>query len=162
MQIKDESFDVLAHSPLSRAAETARVVWAERPGPVHALWALREVDLHGWEGLTRREAAARDPDAYAAWQHRPEAFALDGAWPVREVWARAREAWGQIEALASRHSAQSVLLVAHQGINKALLGTAMGLAPADFRRLPQVGGRGGGVGTCSSLTRESLRPVRIG
>lgn len=140
--MRDIHFDFLVHSPLSRAAATAKAVWAGRTGPVHALHALREVDLHSWEGLTKSAVVVRDPAAFEAWCHEPHAFQLDGRWPIRNLWRRAsQEAWVQILSIASEACCgPSALLVAHQGVNKALLGTALGLREEAFRRLPQVGG----------------------
>lgn len=144
----------MVHSPLRRAADTAAIVWGERAGPKHALHDLRELDLHSWEGALKTEAAARDPGAYAAWKDRPAAFQLDGRRPVCDLWRRARSVWRALldpggalrGSLGPAQGAPSVLLVAHQGMNKALISTALGLEEDAFRSLPQVGGqrRGGG------------------
>lgn len=164
-QLRRVDFDALVHSPLQRASLTADIVWAERPGRRLALWELREVDLYGWQGLTRAAAAARDPAAYAAWQHDPEMLQLDGRWPMRELWLRASGVWRALreefaagaggsdprgceladgagpgeEETGTGQDTTRVLLVAHQGVNKALLATALGLPIAAFRCLPQVG-----------------------
>ena len=48
-----QAFDTLCHSPLERAAHTARIVWADRPGAVVPLPALREVDLYAFQARVR-------------------------------------------------------------------------------------------------------------
>jgi len=48
-QLRSSSFDALIHSPLARAAETARIVWGDRDGPVTELPTLREVDLYAMQ-----------------------------------------------------------------------------------------------------------------
>jgi broad specificity phosphatase PhoE len=160
-------FDALVHSPLARAAETASIIWAGvRPAHPRCAGAavatdarLREIDLHSFQGLKKAEGAARAGRAYAAWQADPASFELDGTFPVRDLWARAGEAWAGVlgpavvrAAAAAAVSAPpqpgqpapppppSVLVVAHNAVNQALLCTALGLPPAAFRRLAQANG----------------------
>jgi len=42
-------FGRLFHSPLSRAARTAEIIWGSRSGPVSVLPSLREVDLYSFQ-----------------------------------------------------------------------------------------------------------------
>ena len=48
-QLRGCDFDALIHSPLARAAETARIVWGDRDGPITELPTLREVDLYAFQ-----------------------------------------------------------------------------------------------------------------
>ena len=47
---------------------------------------------------------------------------IDGHYPVRELWERARSCWTKILA----HDSRSVLVVAHNAVNQALVATAIG------------------------------------
>ena len=49
-------------------------------------------------------------------------FNIDGHYPVRELWARARSCWNKILV----HESRSVLVVAHNAVNQALVATAIG------------------------------------
>lgn len=49
-------------------------------------------------------------------------FNIDGHYPVRELWARARNCWTKI----LNHESRSVLVVAHNAVNQALVATAIG------------------------------------
>lgn len=49
-------------------------------------------------------------------------FIIDGHYPVRELWERARNCWTKILA----HDSRSVLVVAHNAVNQALVATAIG------------------------------------
>uniref|UniRef100_A0A9I9DN93 2-carboxy-D-arabinitol-1-phosphatase n=1 Tax=Cucumis melo TaxID=3656 RepID=A0A9I9DN93_CUCME len=60
-------------------------------------------------------------------------FQIDGHYPVRELWARARNCWDRILA----HESRSVLVVAHNAVNQALVATAIGLGSEYFRVLLQ-------------------------
>ncbi len=49
MQLKDDRFDMLFHSPLKRADQTAQIIWGSRQGDVSVLPSLREVDLYSFQ-----------------------------------------------------------------------------------------------------------------
>ena len=49
-------------------------------------------------------------------------FNIDDHYPVRELWARARCCWTKILT----HESKSVLVVAHNAVNQALVATAIG------------------------------------
>ena len=49
-------------------------------------------------------------------------FNIDDHYPVRELWARARCCWTKILI----HESKSVLVVAHNAVNQALVATAIG------------------------------------
>jgi hypothetical protein len=48
-QLDGNVFGRLFHSPLSRAARTAEIIWGSRSGPVSVLPSLREVDLYSFQ-----------------------------------------------------------------------------------------------------------------
>lgn len=49
VQLKDDRFDMLFHSPLKRADQTAQIIWDSRQGDVSVLPSLREVDLYSFQ-----------------------------------------------------------------------------------------------------------------
>ena len=49
LQLLEDNFDMLVHSPLARAKETAEIIWGNRRGKVHVLPSLREVDLYSFQ-----------------------------------------------------------------------------------------------------------------
>ena len=135
-------YDALHHSPLKRAAETAEIVWgADRDAPVHVHASLREIDLYTMQGLLKKEGAAKFPDEYAKWKDAPAEFELpvgDGVQqPVVELWHRGSLAWHDVLVGADAGAAESRLVVAHNAINQAMIGTALGLPPRFFRRVLQ-------------------------
>jgi broad specificity phosphatase PhoE len=218
-QIKEESFDSLFVSPLTRARQTADVVARDTGLTPRVLPALREIDLYSfqviagagfqghlpagarvwrqpvhWEqqacsraqhsprcpapvdssgawlpatpghppyltehsrlrtitphtqGLVKAEGKLRFGDEWGMWQKDAAAFEIDGHAPVRELWHRGSAAWQHIltetgerpEGAEGRPSC--ALVVAHNAVNQALLGTALGLPPRFFRRLLQSNG----------------------
>ena len=117
--------------------------------------ALREIDLYSLQGVVKAEVATAEEDArermtaqLAAWKAAPAAFELDGHAPVRELWHRASLAWqrvlqeeGSAPAKGSKgRKERTTLVVAHNAVNQALLGTAAGWGPDTFRRFEQSNG----------------------
>ncbi|KAK9126483.1 hypothetical protein Scep_015329 [Stephania cephalantha] len=94
---------------------------------------LREIDLYSFQGLLKHEGKERFGEAYRKWQIDAPNFNIDGHYPVRELWARARDCWNKILI----HEGKSVLVVAHNAVNQALVATAIGLSTEYFRVLLQ-------------------------
>ena len=135
-------------SPLARAQQTlqqAEKVAGQQfgAGKAQVIKDLREVDLHEWEGLYKEQIKQLWPDIYSQWRgDRPRDFRLEsGKYPIRELWSRAVGVWQQIlEAAAAEQGPQpllgkkSSLLTGHNGINQALLASALGLSEESFRK----------------------------
>ena len=136
--LAQDRFDTLIHSPLARAAETAEIVWGRREGYGEAtvLPTLREVDLYAFEGLLKAEGIERFGANFRAWQQNPANFEIDGHYPVQELWYRGSLAWQQVLDRPKNNT----LVVAHNAVNQALIGTSLGLPPAYFRRMLQSNG----------------------
>ncbi|RZB80334.1 putative 2-carboxy-D-arabinitol-1-phosphatase [Glycine soja] len=90
-------------------------------------------DLDRNMGLLKHEGKERFGSAFRQWQVDAANFNIDGHYPVRELWDRARSCWTKILA----HDSRSVLVVAHNAVNQALVATAIGLGPEYFRTLLQ-------------------------
>ena len=54
---------------------------------------LREIDLYSFQGLDKNDAKVRFPKEYRMWKDNAENFEIDGHYPVRELWSRARRVW---------------------------------------------------------------------
>jgi broad specificity phosphatase PhoE len=74
------------------------------------------------QGLLKHEGKERFGEAYKQWQKDAANFTIDGHYPVRELWARAKNCWTKILS----HNGQSILVVAHNAVNQALVATAIG------------------------------------
>jgi phosphoserine phosphatase len=138
-------------SPLKRASQTASTiieVLHQTPTEMaipqpQVAEDLIEIDVPLWEGWLFSEVKERDPIGYQHWKTRPELLCMplpnaDGTttpfYPVVDLYTQARRFW---QWLFSQHSDGTILLVGHSGINRALLGTALGLGPASYLALQQ-------------------------
>jgi broad specificity phosphatase PhoE len=78
---------------------------------------LDEMFFGEWQGLTKREAAVRDPVRYGRWRQDPTIGAPAGESPF-DVSARAVAA---VDDLRARYDAGNVLLVSHKTVLRLLL-----------------------------------------
>ncbi|KAI3738635.1 hypothetical protein L2E82_28681 [Cichorium intybus] len=129
----DDSFDICFSSPLRRSKRTAEVIWGSRQEEILTDSDLREIDLYSFQGLLKHEGIAKYGPAFRQWQKDAPNFNIDGHYPVRELWDRATSCWNKILV----HDSRSVLVVAHNAVNQALVATAMGLGTEYFRILLQ-------------------------
>ena len=82
------------HSPLARAAQTARAIGEARAdgAALAALDQLAELGQGEWEGLTHDEVRGQYPDELAAWRRDPLTSHAPGGESLSEALARARDA----------------------------------------------------------------------
>jgi broad specificity phosphatase PhoE len=108
--IADLDFDLHLASTLSRSAESARIL---RPGrAVEHDGDLCEIDFGRWEGLTRAEIEALDPELAAAWARDPLRFDFPEGEKRSEFHARVDRGL----ARAFGRDVERLLLVAHKGV----------------------------------------------
>src|SRR5205807_8041804 len=119
-------------SPLERARASAEVIAKPHGLPVRIVPAFSEMTFGSWEGLTRDEARARDPEAWAQWRSAPHLLKLAGGETIAEVAARVTAG---IEALQAAHDGQSARLVGHGVVARVIVLGALGLGLDRLRTL---------------------------
>ncbi|GMI77619.1 hypothetical protein HRI_001431200 [Hibiscus trionum] len=124
-------FDQCFSSPISRAKTTAEVLWQGREEPLVFLDSLKEAHLFFLEGMKNVDAKVIYPKEYTTWREDPANFYVNGVYPLRKLWATARESWREI--LFS--PGENFLVVTHKSMLRALICTALGLPPERFRSI---------------------------
>jgi broad specificity phosphatase PhoE len=109
-------------SPLERARETGRRIAEARAVPLRLEPRLREQSFGEWEGLSRKEVLASDPERLHGWEA-DLGTAPPGGDSLEAVQARMLELVGD---LSRDHAGDWVVLVSHVGPIKALLCSALG------------------------------------
>jgi probable phosphoglycerate mutase len=135
-RLRGEGITAAYCSPLSRAADTARIIGAacqlasvDRDG-------LREISHGHWEGLTRREVEERFPSEYAAWEEDPFTFAPEGGESGVSVLARALPT---IREIVTTHAGERVIVVSHKATLRLVLSSLLGFDARGYRdRLDQA------------------------
>ena len=118
----------VATSRLRRARQTAEAIGrvvglepAEDPG-------LLDVDMGVWEGLTKDEAAASYPDAFAIYAEHPRDATVPGGDVLADVESRVL---GAVAALAAAHPGGEIVAVSHEAPIKLLVSGLLGLDGPD-------------------------------
>ena len=143
--LKSVPIDAIFCSPLKRARRTADLIAAAVGTlPPQPRDGLKEISLPLWEAMSFADVEAQYPEEYQAWRHQPETLAMpltgpDGQtqtfYPVRAVWEQAQ---AFLQQLLADQAGKTVLLVAHSAINRALIGSAIGIGPEGLNRLYQM------------------------
>nr|WP_210391423.1 histidine phosphatase family protein [Synechococcus sp. PCC 7502] len=133
------AIDTAYCSPLVRANQTANLILENRSINLNTHENLREINLPQWEGLTFGEVRSQYPEQYNNWHHAPEQLEMsrptgEKFYPVLDLFEQAQSVWAEI---LPKHDGQTVLLVAHSGINRALIASALGIAPSRYHYLHQ-------------------------
>jgi probable phosphoglycerate mutase len=140
------SFDAVYCSPLRRAKDTAdRILSQLKTPPVKPLQTtdnLKEINLVAWEGMLFTDVAEQDPAGYRDWQTQPHKLKMsipgaDGQtdfYPVPALFEQAESFWREI---LPPHEGQTILVVAHSGINRSLISTAIGLSSDRYQSVHQ-------------------------
>ncbi|UZQ55890.1 histidine phosphatase family protein [Trichothermofontia sichuanensis B231] len=129
-------------SPLQRAYVTAEIIVSGLPAPQPPLTptpGLLEIDLPAWEGQLRQDIQARFSEAYHTWKHAPDKFQMQGkegqtVFPVLSLYEQATQFWQDV---LPKHAGETIVIVAHNGINRALISTALGLPPRYYHAIQQ-------------------------
>jgi phosphoserine phosphatase len=155
-------FHAAYSSPLQRAKETAELIlahWAGESGSGNGSGNgssngsgqqpdlkltdnLKEINLVQWEGLTFQEVEDQYPEGFRCWRDRPHELVMqqntaDGPqdfYPVPALYDQARQFWQEV---LPQHQGETILVVAHSGINRCLINTAVGLSPTHYQSFHQ-------------------------
>ena len=137
-------FDAVYSSPLQRAKKTAEVILPYLQGSPELLTptSLLEIDLPLWEKLHKEAVKDKFSEDYRCWKERPHEFCMtlpnsEGTkehFPVLALYEQAKQFWQEI---LPRHPGGTILIVAHNGINRCLLASALGISPALYHSIQQ-------------------------
>ena len=139
-RLADLQIDRAVASPLSRATRTAQLALGEARAP-QLLFdeGLKEIGHGEWEGLLASEIHARDPQRLQAWRDAPDTVQMPGAGgeSLQQVLDRA---WPAVaRACAGLGQEDTLLVVAHDAVNRVLLCRILGVPLSKlwgFRQAP--------------------------
>lgn len=147
--LSDIHFDAIYTSPLQRARETAQEVTSAlratsassgRVPEPQITDHLIEISLPLWEGLSFDEVQQKFPEGYRYWREAPHRLQMQVPGPegptlfspVLALYQQAQAFWQQI---LPQHSGETILLIGHSGISRALIETAIGISPERYHLL---------------------------
>jgi broad specificity phosphatase PhoE len=125
MALRSEKIDVAYTSPLSRAAETARIVLEPQHIEATMHEGLLDLSYGDWTGLKEPDVARQWPEELAEWKAHPHTARIPGGDMLKDVFDRV---FNTMEAIARQHVDETVVLFAHRVVNKLLIVGALGLS----------------------------------
>jgi broad specificity phosphatase PhoE len=164
--LQSSTINAVYSSPLKRAYQTTQQMLMTLPNgdslPLHTSDLLQEVDLPAWEGLPYQVVRERFADDYRHWKEQPHTFQMASQtaqelataeqqsyrfqrfrslssltqrrFPVLDLYERASRFW---QTVIPRYRGQILLVVSHGGAIRALISTALNLAPNYYHQLQQ-------------------------
>lgn len=138
------SFAAIYTSPLQRAKHTAEIIHdcCAKATPLIATEQLLEIDLPLWQGLLVKDVQEKFSGDYRNWQEHPDELVMmvpqgqgeKEYFPVNSLYQQAQQFWQEI---LPRHQGETILIVGHNGINRALLSTALGISASRYHSIQQ-------------------------
>jgi len=105
-------------SPLSRCVATGAAI-AEACGiEAQSVDQLSDIDYGTWQMKSHEEMALAEPAAYAAWFATPHLLRFPGGESLQDLVSRSADA---LRLAHERHPDQTVVLVSHDSVNRAML-----------------------------------------
>lgn len=132
--LRGTKIDAIYASPLERAYRTAEIASDNRL-PVVRESRLIELDFGAWEGKTRAEFVAEDPALWEAWNNDPGTAPAGGTGDTAmQVVQRVDDFFVEMQR---RHDGQTIVVVAHNGVNRLYLAYKLGMPLRNYRCLVQ-------------------------
>ncbi|WP_115080747.1 histidine phosphatase family protein [Synechococcus sp. N32] len=137
--LKDIPIDRAWSSTLSRPTETAQIILEAHPDvPLTQIDGLVEIGHGVWEGKLESEIREDWSELLDTWKRAPETVQMPEGETIQDVWARSVRSWGEIAGELTPE--ETVLVVAHDAVNKTILCDLLGLTPADIWAVKQGNG----------------------
>lgn len=128
-RLKDHNFEQIFSSDLSRAIHTAQEINKHHNLQVTIRKELRELSLGICEGMTREEIKQKYPDFY----EKRKKDRYNTSYPEGESYATAKERIKPfLEELESKYENNNLLIVAHEGSNRTILGILLNLSDEEL------------------------------
>jgi alpha-ribazole phosphatase/probable phosphoglycerate mutase len=133
--LKGVSFDAIYSSPLQRAFRTAQIASGKLDEDIVIDGRLTEANFGKWEGKTREEFIAENPDLWTNWCQSPDQIRAGGNGETAlEVINRVADFFRDAQ---HKHPAGTILVVAHNAVNRFYMAWKLGMPLKNYRKLVQ-------------------------
>jgi phosphoserine phosphatase len=105
-------------SPMCRCVATAKAISVAMGVPYETLGTLSDLDYGSWQGRTYQEVEAQDPELFARWRGAPQLVRFPDGDSLQDLIGRGADA---IRLVLDRHRTETVVLVGHDSVNRAIL-----------------------------------------
>lgn len=133
--LRDIPIDLCISSPLQRSYQTCKFCADLHGLPVATDERLLEINHGSWEGVLAGDIEKQYPVEFAQWHSQPQLVEMPGGGEgLEDVRRRARAAF---DDYAERYPDQTVLVAAHDAVNKAIICDLLGLDMSHFWQIKQ-------------------------
>lgn len=131
-RLKDIKIQAVYSSDLGRARETAEILAKPHQLDVHALSDFREINFGQWEGLTYQEISEKYGEVCSQWFANPLITQIPDGESLQDLVTRCSKA---LHTIIREHPGETVVIVAHGGVIRTIVGTSLGLDMNYFWKL---------------------------
>lgn len=121
-------------SPMGRAVETGTAIATRFGLAIQTHPGLHDIDYGAWQGLTHPEAHAGWGEEARTWFTAPHLARIPQGESLQDLLKRGTDA---LHELVTRHAGETVVLVAHDSINRVILSHVLGLPLSRYWHLQQ-------------------------
>lgn len=121
-------------SPMARCVDTGAAIAQATGAPAEICVDLNDIDYGAWQFKTFDAAKADDPALYAAWLATPDLIRFPNGESLQDLAARAANV---LRLALARHPDQTIVLVGHDSVNRALLMQCLDMPLSAYRRIAQ-------------------------
>lgn len=134
--LKNIHFDAVYSSPLQRALHTARIATPHDPSEIIIAPELKEASFGNWEGTRREEFIAEAPQLWEDWEQAPESSRAGGTGNTAMEIVTKADAF--FNSAARQHPGGTILVVAHNAVNRFYLAYKLEMPLRNYRRIVQL------------------------
>lgn len=132
--LKNIKFHAVYTSPLQRAHNTATIA-SGNYAAIQVDKRLTEAAFGDWEGKTRDQFISENPGLWKKWSENPdETRAGNSGETALEVVNRVD---GFFQDMSKKHAGETILVVAHNAVNRFYMAYKLGMPLKNYRRLVQ-------------------------
>lgn len=134
--LKDVPLDICISSPLQRSYQTCKFCADLHKLPVATDARLTEINHGDWEGVLAPDIAKAYPVEFEQWHTAPHLVQMpgNGGECLEDVRCRVRAAFDEY---AQKYEGKTVLVAAHDAVNKAIICDLLGLGMEHFWQIKQ-------------------------
>lgn len=138
--LKQVKLDGFYSSPLQRAHKTAQIIQEKNEFNPSLILSekLKEIKLPIWEKWKKEDVKREYPEEYRLWKEKPQelkmTFEGEEFYPVLDLYKQAEEFWQEI---IPQYDNKTILITAHNGINRCLILTALGMSASYYHTIQQ-------------------------
>ncbi len=126
--------DLCISSPLKRSYQTCQMCASFHNLPVQSDERLLEINHGAWEGTLAEEIQRNYPVEFSQWHSEPHLVQMPGGETLDDVRLRARTAFDEY---ALKYDNKTILVAAHDAVNKAIICDLLDLDMSHFWQIKQ-------------------------